>query len=304
MIYINGEKFEVKHFPDNTQMLLNIDVNTVLKCQVRGDTMFMVFNWVYESDEELITLMYLVKHFREIMPTVQARHMAYRLIMQYIPNARMDRTKANTEVFTLKYFCEFINSLNFDEVIVLDPHSNVSTAMLNNLIVEDVSPYIKYAIDDIEGMGIDGGEKYGGTSIIYFPDEGAFKRYSDLEVFGNREKIYGKKVRDWATGKILGLEAFSEDGTKLSEGYLRDKVVLMIDDIISYGGTLAYSADLLKSYGALAIYAYASHVENSVLDEERGTFIKRLENGTVDELFTTPSLYTGNNPRITVINEL
>lgn len=304
MIYVNGEKFEVKHFPDNSQMLLDVDVDKVLNYPLRHDTMFMVFRWEYESDEELVTLMYLVNHYRDVLPTVQARHTAYRLIMEYIPNARMDRTKSNKEVFTLKYFCDFINSLNFDEVIVLDPHSNVSTAMLNNLIIEDVSPCIKYVINDIEGLSIDGGEKYGGTSIIYFPDEGALKRYGDLEVFGNREKIYGKKVRDWATGKILGLEIFSEDGTKLSEGYLKDKVVLMIDDIISYGGTLAYSADLLKAYGAIAIYAYASHVENSVLDEERGTLLKRLNDGVVDGLFTTASIYKGNNPMITVLNEL
>jgi ribose-phosphate pyrophosphokinase len=73
----------------------------------------------------------------------------------------------------------------------------------------------------------------------------------------------------------------------------------MVDDIISYGGTLAYSADSLKKLGASAIYAYASHTENSVLDEENGTLLKRLNDGTVDEVFTTSSIYTGNHPKIT-----
>ena len=307
MIYVNGEKIEVKHFPDNTQMLLDLNVDDVLHVSFRPDVKFINFKWIYESDEELVTLMYLVNHYRSIMPAPLKNVAVFRLIMLYIPNARMDRTKSKSEVFTLKYFCDFINSLHFDEVIVLDPHSNVSTALLNNLIIENVSEYIKYAIDDIEGVGIDGGERYGGTSIIYFPDEGAMKRYKDLKVFGERRLIYGSKNRDWKTGKILGLTIHSQEGTDLTEfgdKPLTNSVMLMIDDIISYGGTLAYSADSLKNLGASAIYAYASHTENSVLDEENGTFIKRLNNGTVDGLFTTPSIYRGDHPKITVLNEL
>lgn len=45
----------------------------------------------------------------------------------------MDRVKNPDEVFTLKYFCEFINDLKFDVVYVNDPHSDVSMALLNNV---------------------------------------------------------------------------------------------------------------------------------------------------------------------------
>ena len=69
----------------------------------------------------------------------------------------------------------------------------------------------------------------------------------------------------------------------------------MIDDIVSYGGTLAYSADALKEYGTKDIYAYASHTENSILDKEKSTLLKRLEDGTVKRLFTTNSIYRGEN---------
>ena len=39
----------------------------------------------------------------------------------------------------------------------------------------------------------------------------------------------------------------------------------MIDDIISYGGTMYYSAKKLKELGVGKIYAYATHVENSLI---------------------------------------
>ena len=75
----------------------------------------------------------------------------------------------------------------------------------------------------------------------------------------------------------------------------------MIDDIISYGGSLYYSAKVLKECGVDRIYAYASHTENSVLDREKGTLIKSLEDGTVERLFTTDSLFTGKHDKITVM---
>ncbi len=47
----------------------------------------------------------------------------------------MDRVKNSDEVFTLKYFAEFINDLKFDTVEVGDPHSNVSTMLIDNISI-------------------------------------------------------------------------------------------------------------------------------------------------------------------------
>ena len=77
--------------------------------------------------------------------------------------------------------------------------------------------------------------------------------------------------------------------------------VLMVDDIIAYGGSLYYSAKELKRIGANNIYAYATHTENSILDPEKGTLIKLLEDGTVKRLFTTDSLFTGEHDKIEVM---
>ena len=293
MIKVNNITINQNHFPDGSLMMMDFPHNIIKKDH-------NIIIWQYESDSELFTLLCVTKHIRKITKNQSA----LTLQLPFLAHARMDRTKSDTEVFTLKYFCDFINSLHFNEVVVLDPHSNVSTALLNNLVIEDVSPYIKYVLDDIEGVDIDGGEKYGGTTVIYFPDDGAMKRYKGLNAFCGHKLIYGKKIRDWKTGKINGLTIHSEGGellTEFGQKPLTDAVVLMIDDIISYGGTLAYSADALKELGAQAIYAYASHTENSVLDEENGTLIKRLNSGIVDGLFTTDSIYSGKHPRISVL---
>ena len=164
----------------------------------------------------------------------------------------------------------------------MDAHSNVSTALLNNCFCEAPEDYIESALTSLPD-----------DTVLYFPDAGAAKRYTEL--FPNKMFCYGEKKRDWKTGKILGLEI------RTNGMDLENKTVLMIDDIISYGGSFYYSAKALKEEGAGKIYAYATHTENSVLDKEKGTFLKALEDGTVERLFTTNSLFKGNHERIEIL---
>ena len=53
------------------------------------------------------------------------------LFMPYIPYARQDRYCAGGDAFSLKVFAGLVNSRDFAEVIVLDPHSDVATALID-----------------------------------------------------------------------------------------------------------------------------------------------------------------------------
>ncbi len=277
MIKINDKIVQVEKFPDGTPRI-KIDVDNL-------DTWYMDngekirIKWFYESNDEIFYLMLIKRHLESNLTNVN-----YHLYLPYVPNGRMDRTKNSNEVFTLKYFCDFINWLNFSSVSILDAHSDVSTALLNNCFNANPKQYIKEILC------------YGYVpkdTILYFPDNGAAKRYSEL--FPDVPYCYGEKNRDWKTGKILGLDVRT-NGIEL-----KGKDILMIDDICSYGGSFSFSAKALKELGVNKIYAYATHTENSVLDHEKGTLIKSLEDGTVERLFTTNSLFTGKHDKITVL---
>ena len=273
MISINKKSLNIKHFPDNTQRLLT----PILQ----NDGEDIEFEWKYENDSELVTLQFLSKHYSEKYP-----NKAQILYMLYIPNARMDRVKSDFEVFTLKYFAEIINSLHFKKVIVLDPHSPSSLISINNIEVLDVyETCIKPTINDI--FYVEKNLKHREDLIIYFPDEGAMKRYSDniLEDL-HCNFIYGEKVRDWDTGEIEGLTIHNPFNIDL-----KDKIILMIDDIISYGGTLFYSIRELQKLNVVNIYAYATHTENNILDIKLSKLLPLLESGEVRRLYTTNSLY-------------
>lgn len=298
MIRINDEIVTVNHFPDGTQKInLSKEVSEMM---AHGTNNIFVV-WKYENDSEMATLMFIKRHIDD--HAYGSCHVS--LMMPYVPNARMDRVKSGKEVFTLKYFCEFINYLNFSKVYVLDPHSDVTNALINNVLVINPSRYIERIFEDIELQNET--PVYKGTTVVYFPDAGAMKRYKDLPCFKDRKFIYGEKDRDWETGEIRGLKIYTQNGERIDDnGHkpLTGLTVLMIDDIISFGGTLAFSADKIKELGASAIYAYASHAENSMHDENKGTLVKRIENRIVDEVFTTNSLYSmGESKYITVIDD-
>ena len=280
-LYINQTKVEINHFPDGTQLLNG----SFTPCEIyyNGEPIIR-FIWIYEKEEELITLYYLKRHVDTHYPNI----IKY-LGMPYIPNARMDRVHDSKDVFTLKWFAEIINSLKFDKVIVSDPHSNVSMALIDNAFDTcDVSKMLDDVLISIS-FGIWGNTNNINDIVLYFPDDGAYKRYSGLEIFKKRDVskniVIGHKERDWNTGKITGLKINWLDGSSVNSDETKAKPVLMVDDIISYGGTMAYSADELKRVGFGDIFAMATHIEASIINEEKGTLLKRVKDGVVKKVY-------------------
>ena len=266
----------VDTFPDKTKLIKTPDM-AAKESDTDTDTVWLT--WMYSGDQEMAELLFTVKHLKALGKRVN-------LLMPYIPNDRMDRVhNKNTEVFTLKYFCEFVNNLNIDRVLVFDPHSDVSTALLDRAEVISPKGAIRYTVALSE------------PEIVYFPDAGAMKRYGGIikEIWGNCKLsvAYGNKVRDWDTGEIKGLEIIGEipKGAK----------VLMIDDICSYGGTMYYSAKKLKELGAGDIEMYVSHCENSIIDPEKGKIFR--EDGLINRVYTTDSILTVEHPKIKLVRE-
>lgn len=256
MIKINGIEVQQSNFPDRT-LLLKISDAIQEDCD---DRHYININWLYENDAELFTLI-CVKRYLDDNFLRKAIH----LTMPYIPHARMDRVKNAEDVFTLKYFCEIINSLHFATVVVRDAHSNVSLALLNKVFEEPVEDYVQDAIS------------LSGAEALFFPDEGAMKRYANL--FKDMPYAFGMKKRDWKTGQIQGLDLVNQEN-------IVDKKVLIVDDICSRGGTFFHAAKALKAAGAKSVSLYVTHLESTVLLGEMAS-----TDGLVDHIYTTESIF-------------
>lgn len=266
MLKLNDRIVEINRFPDSTLLIKeNVPKNF-------DDSTKATVTWLFESNEELVALIYLTRHLQS--HGVGKIH----LNMPYIPNARQDRVKTDEDVFTLKYFAEVINSLRFASVTVLDPHSTVSEALIDNIIVLKPKENIEKVIAKIE--------RPDALLTMFYPDEGAMKRYSGMI---ERPYTFGIKKRDWETGQIAGL-----DVSGMTEK-IRGSDILIVDDISSRGGTFYFSAKKLKELGAQKIYLYISHCENTILEGEV------LTSGLIDRVFTTNSIFTKQHDMVEVI---
>jgi ribose-phosphate pyrophosphokinase len=263
MIRIGTDVIDIGSFPDGT-ILMKYDPDL---------GMLLPIVWHYENDREFLALIYLVKHLNRL------GYDRLELHIPYIPNARMDRVKNPDDVFTLKYFAEIINSLNFVSVYVLDPHSSVSEALINNIHVIKPSGYIHTALLKMSQLGVK-------EPLLFYPDEGSVKRYAnDVGL----PYAFGIKRRNWETGQIEGLDVAG------AVDQIPGKDILIVDDICSRGGTFYHSAKKLKELGANDIYLYVSHCENTILEGEllKGDLIKKV--------YTTDSIFTKSHEKIEVL---
>ena len=254
MIKLNGHVVVQNRFPDGTLALNEINVDLL------SDNFANWIDWMYDGDEEMFTIMSLVDIIRR-----NSRGRIY-LKMPYLPNARMDRIKTDTENFALKVFANWINGLGFDRIFVENVHSNVSNALINNIADNLPDGDIETITDDYK------------FDVIFFPDEGACKRYKDMEVIKNLNLpiAFGIKNRDWKTGEILNLDVVGAD--------VAGKKVLIIDDICSKGFTFYYSGQKLRELGASDVRLYVTHCEDTI---KNGNL---LNADVVSKVYTTDSI--------------
>lgn len=269
MIKLNDIEIPQNRFPDGT-LLMKLNPQSDKFEMDRGA---IRIDWYYENDAELFALICLKRHLDRLFtnPSIV-------LYMPYIPHARMDRVKTDADVFTLKYFCETINSLHFDIVHVYDAHSNVSLALLDNVVQSNINGYIRETSQLIC-------DERGEYPVFYFPDEGAMKRYS--ENASGEPYAFGIKKRDWETGQIQGIQIQNEEVVKGQD-------ILIVDDICSRGGTFYHSAKALKEAGANKIYLYVTHCENTILEGDL------LTSGLIEKVYTTNSIFTKKHEKVEV----
>jgi ribose-phosphate pyrophosphokinase len=155
------------------------------------------------------------------------------LSISYLPYARQDRVCNPGEALSAYVMAQLINSIGADTVSVLDPHSDVLPALLNNCEV--------CHIDSLKlGTLI-------GDQTLICPDAGAEKRIQKLK----RPYIMATKVRNPKTGEITVTQVHADD--------LTGKNCLIIDDICDGGRTFIELAKVLRAKGATSVNLYVTH---------------------------------------------
>lgn len=239
-------------------------------------------NAMIDSSSELMRLLLFTEAVRRNFPSSEIH-----LLMPYIPYARQDRACVKGDAFSLRVFANIINSQNYNSVTVVDAHSAVSTALINNVVE------ITQCHAAIPGLH---SRLRNSIDFIVAPDVGAAKKAQEIvdawkvadeicsSEYKRPELLQAAKKRD-SEGRV------TVNGALLNgEHKIEGSTCLIVDDICDGGATFNQLASLLRKLGASKVLLYVTH----------GIFSKGIEAVEVDKVFTTDSFGEKNDGRVVI----
>ena len=238
---------------------------------IRGTYTFIIQSTFAPADNLLELL---------LMVDAAKRASAYKVIavMPYFGFARQDRKDRPRVSIGAKLIADMLSIAGIDRLITMDLHADQIQGFFN-VPVDHLSAVAMF-IPHIKQMGLK-------DIVIASPDTGGTKRANVFAKHLGTDMVICHKTRTKAN--------LIDSMTLIGE--VENKDVIIIDDIIDTGGTIAKAADLMKSKGARSVRACATHAVLS------GSAIERLEASALDEILLTDTipLYTKSN-KITVLS--
>ena len=232
MIKLNNVLIQPTIFPDKTSQIWKVDEKLLKENSV------VTWNFSYEA--ELIHLAQL-KTLLDSSGVVSVK-----LYIDYLPYARQDKHISNNSTFALFTFASILNYLEFDEVIIQDPHSYRALTLINKSNAVYPENKIKTVIKELQ------------IDTICYPDKGANTKYNQVYNFQDYNFqdcniIIGDKIRNQSTGKITSYKILGINNS------LKTKNILIIDDICDGGATFEILTKELLKYNVNSINLFVTH---------------------------------------------
>jgi ribose-phosphate pyrophosphokinase len=253
---------EIKKFPDGENYLrINIEDETFIE----GKKVIIVQSTgPSSSDDQNARLIELFMMINSVKRMGASKIIA---VVPYLAYSRQDKIFRPGESQFSNVIVQIINSLGIDELYTVDIHS---PTILNECSCKAINiDSMRLLSDHIKSFGTK-------DLVVIAPDKGAVERSKAFASnFGENVPVeYFEKKRDLKSGEI-------EMSGKLN---LKGKNIVIVDDIIATGGTMATAIKLAKQSGANKIYAIATHA--LLLGQAK----YRILNAGADEIIGTDSI--------------
>jgi len=253
---------KIAPFPDG-ELLVKLDED------VRGRDIFVIQPTCDPVNHSLMELLIFIDCAR------RASAERVTAVIPYFGYARQDRKDEGRVPITAKLVANLIATAGADRVLTMDLHA------------AQVQGFFDIPVDNLEAEPVLRRyfqEKHIENLVLVSPDVGNTKRArryadhlgGDLAIITKR-RISGKDVE---AGRIIG--------------DVNGKTVLMMDDVITTGGTVCEAAAVCKQGGAKKIYVGATH---GVLC---GPAVDRLRNAPIDEVVVTDTVPVGQEKVLSV----
>lgn len=239
-------------FPDG-ELMVKLDDD------VRGRDVFIIQPTCAPVNESLMELLIFIDCAR--------RASAERItaVIPYFGYARQDRKDEGRTPITAKLAANLIATTGADRVLTIDLHAAQIQGFfdipVDNLFAEPVlsSYFAEQSFQDL---------------VLVSPDVGNVKR----------ARVYARRLG----GDLAIIDKRRTCGDKVEVGHIignvKDRTVLMMDDMISTGGTVCMAAKLCMNNGARKVYVGATH---AVL---AGPAAERLRAAPIEQVLVTDTI--------------
>ncbi len=257
-------KADVVAFPDG-------EISVKIKENVRGCDVFVVQPTCYPTNDNLMELL--------IMTDALRRASAERItvVVPYYGYARQDRKDQPRVAITAKLTANLIAASGASRVLTMDLHADQIQGFFD--IPVDHLYAAPVFIDYIESLKLD-------NLTIVSPDTGGIK--SARAVAQRLDASLAAIDKRRVTGKDIQVMNIMGD--------VKDRNLVIVDDIVSTAGSLTEAIKALKENGAKKIYAAITH---PVL---AGPAISRIEGAPLTELVTTDTIPLSEEAKNSKIN--
>lgn len=225
---------------------------------IRGIRVFLVCS-TFPSSDNLMELLLMI----DAAKRASARHIT--AVIPYFGWARQDRKDKPRVPIGAKLVAKLLESAGATRIMTMDLHADQIQGFfekpVDHLFASTIFlPYLK-------SLKLD-------SLTIASPDMGGSKRAYAYSKFLESDVVICYKQRK-AANVIDTMELIGE---------VKGRNVVLVDDMIDTGGTLAKAADLMMEKGALSVRAICTHAILS------GDAYEKIENSQLLELIVTDSI--------------
>lgn len=257
-------KMNIQHFADG-------EFEVSFEESIRGCEVYLVQSTFPNSDNLMELLLMIDAAKRASAASIIA-------VMPYFGWARQDRKDKPRVSIAAKLVADLLSAAGVDRVIAMDLHADQIQGFFNVPVdhLYASSVFIPY----IESLHLE-------NMVIATPDVGGAKRANNYAKYFDVPLVLCHKQR--AKANVVA--------SMTVIGNVKDKNVILIDDMVDTAGTITKAADLMMEKGAKSVRALCTHAIMSDPASDRVN-----ESGMVEIMFTNSIPYKGNCKKCTILS--
>jgi len=220
-----------------------------------------------ESSNDFFSLALL----KDILDRYGIKHID--LELSYVPYARQDRViygKGGNQALSIKVFANLLNSLNFSNVYIADPHSAVTPALINNCNVIDRKFLVSSLIENIKSCH--------DNIVLVAPDVGALKSVQEIAEHFKLDYTFAIKKRNPENGHLKIVDIPNIE-------ILKDAYMLVLDDIADGGMTFNLLAQYIDRHPNSVPFRKTLYVTHGIFSKGLDEILKHYDEVITYNLF-------------------